>query len=324
MATDPSTSLVAEFFAAARDSPLQISTVTVVGSGASSSIPKMSCVLSKKDCVACLDALRRPNGPNHRLNPSLLIRGELASKDGTKTVNVLIDCCKTFRESALKVLAPMGVSTLDAVVLTHDHADATLGLDDLREFCSNHEAEEGRSTLSVWCDTRTADSMKRVFPYLFNVTKAQSYVALLEWQIFGGDSLIFPGGIPLLPLAVEHGKGYISYGYAAMTTEGPLVYLSDVSEIPPATLSKIKALGDLSVLIVDMLGFRQTPVHFNYDEAVACTKQLNAKRTFFVGMGHMVEHSEVSTKLSAEFPDQQVALAYDGLVVMASKGSQKL
>ena len=97
-----------------------------VGTGVSTALP----VLGHLDgsCPVCMDALHNEKGPNRRNNVSILIRVAKTQQ------NILIDCGKTFRSAFLRSLAPLKVSRIDSLLLTHDHADAIDGLDDLRDL----------------------------------------------------------------------------------------------------------------------------------------------------------------------------------------------
>lgn len=195
-------------------SELELRRFIIVGSGSSASTPKMGCALNNDlTCAACNDAATvGPTSKNHRLNPSAVLQfnaptspeplddavvdAEASAEDPMKfDVNVLIDCGKTFRESVFKVLIPHNVRSVDAVLLTHFHADATLGLDDLREFTSATHA------IQILSDQNTVTAMRVVFPYLFPkepepTTEVKGsaphlqvrWVATTTWKTFLNDS----------------------------------------------------------------------------------------------------------------------------------------
>ncbi|TPP54045.1 Beta-lactamase domain family protein [Leishmania donovani] len=96
--------------------------LTFVGTGVSSAIPVIGHLTT--DC-ACRDAIANPSGPNRRNNVSLLISLPFAEgESGVEWHHVLIDCGKTFRSAYMRVLAPMRVQYVDALLITHGHADA--------------------------------------------------------------------------------------------------------------------------------------------------------------------------------------------------------
>lgn len=144
--------------------------VVVLGCGPSSSVPSMRCVLNQ-NCVVCLEAHTNPDSKNRRLNPSLLVRN-------LKTdTNVLVDCGKTFREAALRIFPKIGVSAVHSLVLTHDHADALLGMDDLREVQAHVETVDPVTkelykippeAMKVHCSEPTSHEVIAKFPYLID------------------------------------------------------------------------------------------------------------------------------------------------------------
>jgi phosphoribosyl 1,2-cyclic phosphodiesterase len=114
--------------------------VVFIGSGSSSGTPNIRCAMDgAENCVACKSALADPDSKNNRGNPSILIKVPYTESERSKSEdanihrNILVDVGKTFKRGALKWFRKFGVSAVDAVILTHEHADAILGLDDLRE-----------------------------------------------------------------------------------------------------------------------------------------------------------------------------------------------
>ncbi|AAZ13093.1 Beta-lactamase superfamily domain containing protein, putative [Trypanosoma equiperdum] len=240
----------------------------IVGSGSSSSTPMLSCALSGSPCPNCEEALRCSGSKNHRLNPSFLI--QLYHPTDRTVHNILIDCGKTFRESALKVFPSFLVRDFSAVLLTHDHADASYGIDDLREF-SRKDVPIG-----VYADETTLAAMRGVYPYLFaedmrsrgagepakKEVKKNKFVATINWELFtrvermdvvfsprpkgvttGNEGDIADGcetGAPavwsFVPVGVPHGENYRANAFLVPMhdkSESPrlLLYVSDISEL---------------------------------------------------------------------------------------------
>jgi phosphoribosyl 1,2-cyclic phosphodiesterase len=139
---------------------------TVLGSGASSGIPWLGCVLADPaagvthgTCAVCAHALASPDSPNRRGNVSCALR--FARPDGEGLYNVVVDCGKTFRDTLTRVwprLAPP-MRSLQALLLTHPHADAFLGLDCLREASPS-------TPVHVYCHAPTMRRIEASFPYL--------------------------------------------------------------------------------------------------------------------------------------------------------------
>lgn len=141
------------------------------GTGCSSGLPLTGCTLGQewapKHCAACGPALRNgPSDPNWRGNAGALIR--FIDKKGT-TRHVQIDCGKTFREiTAMRVYRQHGIKSLDGLLLTHDHADAVGGLDELRSLQSyDPETFEIGNPIRCVCDRRSMTRLRHMFPYLF-------------------------------------------------------------------------------------------------------------------------------------------------------------
>jgi phosphoribosyl 1,2-cyclic phosphodiesterase len=138
----------------------------------------------EKHCRVCEDALQ-PGSKNRRRNPSALIqyRGK----------NILIDCGiliiyfsnltvgKTFREAMVDVIVKHKITSLDAIVITHGHSDAFLGLDDLREF-----TEKATNPIPVFIRKPDVPIISSCFPYLFDVSKAtgSGYVSSIKFEVF--------------------------------------------------------------------------------------------------------------------------------------------
>ncbi|KAK4395114.1 putative hydrolase [Sesamum angolense] len=109
------------------------SEIIFVGTGTSEGIPRVSCLTNPdKKCPVCWKAIE-PGNKNRRLNTSLLVRFSRPSGER----NILIDAGKFFYHSALKWFPTYGIRTIDAVIITHSHADAIGGLDDLRDWTNN-------------------------------------------------------------------------------------------------------------------------------------------------------------------------------------------
>ena len=142
--------------------------VLITGSGCSAGGPMMVCALNapSANCQACALATRGPRDPNYRGNVCATIR--FRGADGAMRL-VQIDCGKTWRESVLRWWPRRGFSGgLSAVLLTHDHADAVLGIDDLRALQPyDPKTRQPSASLPVLADRRSLATLKRTFPYLF-------------------------------------------------------------------------------------------------------------------------------------------------------------
>ena len=153
-----------------RRRPSQAAGLIFTGTGCSSGLPLVGCALGAAlrvdKCEACVVANRRgPSDKNWRQNVGALLRYE----DPTGQLRfVQIDCGKTFRESVLKVYKDHGVTSLDALILTHDHADAICGLDELRSLQRFDPVtfDIDNNAIRCICDRRTMSRLRHMFPYL--------------------------------------------------------------------------------------------------------------------------------------------------------------
>jgi phosphoribosyl 1,2-cyclic phosphodiesterase len=131
------------------------SRIVFLGTGTSEGVPRVSCLTNpNSDCPVCPDAMK-PGSPNRRRNTSLLIQRELS--DG-RTSNIIIDAGKFFYESAMNWFPKYGVRTMDALVITHAHADAVGGFDDLRDWTNN-----AQETLPIYLRETDLDSVESLF-----------------------------------------------------------------------------------------------------------------------------------------------------------------
>ena len=151
--------------------------IVILGSGASSGTPKLGCLLSKKQNCICNQSPFSPK--NKRGNPSILLRKvyhpsppsdegeseeeERGSQREKKDFNLLVDCGKTFRECCAAHLPKVGVERMDSILLSHEHADAMGGLDDIREV-----QEKGGPALPLYADEVTHRRVRECFPYILS------------------------------------------------------------------------------------------------------------------------------------------------------------
>jgi phosphoribosyl 1,2-cyclic phosphodiesterase len=307
--------------------------VVILGCGPSSAIPALRCVLAGT-CEVCSEAHSNSESRNRRLNPSLLVRNtELDA-------NILIDCGKTFRESVLRTLPQLGTAHVDAVILTHGHADACLGLDDLREvqkFDTTLDQVTGESIknplepIGLHCSALTQQELKGKFDYLIekeeereqreaNITPVPfRWVAKLQWKLFDWLAPFTVCGLQVVPFPVVHGKGYLSSAFEfGMELGVRFVYISDVSEF---TDENREFLSDpskprIDVLIIDALYIKQYhSTHMNLENVLQEIRAIRPKRTLLTGMSHEFDYERESQTLReiSESEGLVVEMAYDGL-----------
>lgn len=317
--------------------------VVVLGCGPSSSVPSMRCVLSKT-CAVCVGAYADPDSKNRRLNPSLLVRNLKADK------NVLIDCGKTFREAALRIFPKVGVTAVHSIVLTHDHADALLGMDDLREVQATVDTmdpvtkevlKNPSEAMKVHCSEPTGRGVIAKFPYLIAdkpLSLAEEsrpapfrWTAKLEIDPFDSWKLFQACGITFLPFPVIHGAGYTSYGFEFGKEVGArFVYISDVSEIPEETKAFLNDTSKppIDVLLIDALYLdKYHSTHMNLQNVIKEIATCKPKRTLLTGMSHDFDYSKHSIEVPRMGKEYglNIEMTYDGLrIAFSQDGTQRL
>jgi phosphoribosyl 1,2-cyclic phosphate phosphodiesterase len=250
--------------------------VVVMGSGTSMGVPTLGC-----HCAVC----QSPNPRDKRLRPSLLL-----SRGGQ---NVVIDTTPDFRTQALRV----GLDRLDAVLLTHYHADHILGFDDLRPYNFRQ-----KSAIPVYGSDDTFQVIRRVFSYVFDTRPTLSSIPSVELREVDGPFVQL--GIPFIPVPLLHGEMDVlgfRFGRAA--------YMTDFSRLPE---SSVPLLEDLDDLILDALRDVPHPMHQTVEQALALIEKLKPKRAWFTHIAHDLPHEPTNERLrKAGYPN--VKLAYDGL-----------
>ncbi|CDO97905.1 unnamed protein product [Coffea canephora] len=277
--------------------------VVFVGTGTSEGIPRVSCLTNPtKTCPVCAQAAE-PGNRNRRLNTSLLIRYPRPSGK----CNILIDAGKFFYHSALRWFPTFGVRTIDAVIITHSHADAIGGLDDLRDWTNNVQP-----SIPIYVAMRDFEVMKKTHYYLVDtsVIVPGAAVSELQFNIIHEEPFIVHD-LKFTPLPVWHGKNYRSLGFRF----GNICYISDVSEIPEETYP---LLEDCELLILDALRpDRSSSTHFGLPRALDEVRKIQPRRTLFTGMMHLMDHEKVNEDLRKlrETEGLDMQLSYDGLRV---------
>src|SRR3982751_1480663 len=258
--------------------------LTFLGTGTSTGVPSIGC-----ECETCTSTDPR----DKRLRVSIIIE-----HDGH---TVLVDTSADFRQQALR----FGLKSLDAVLITHCHADHIFGLDDIRPLNFRFGA------LGVLANERAWPDIRRIFKYIFEPTYfGGGLPQVIAHTVFPGASFCLGKDFEITPLEVIHG------GLPVMAYRfNDFAYATDLSEIPAATL---EALRGLDVFVLDCLRFKEHPTHLWLDKALEYVEELKPRRTYFTHIAHDVMHERDSVKLPPG-----VQWAYDGLVVEAGTDTEK-
>lgn len=297
---------------------------TLSSLGSSTSIPHIECLtvdesVSSPKCSVCFDAYNNPlTSPNKRRNTSTLLR-YTTSNSTTSLRNILIDCGKTFNDSAISFLVPHKIRKLEACLLTHPHADAVFGLDDLRAW----NAIQGN--LDVYCSKETLPTVTCAFPYLVDAKKATGggAVSRLNFKVFDEESdnmVVKPfqiGDLTIQPIKVVHGEQPDGSPFYCMGFRfDDILYLSDISAVPEESFPLM--IGS-EIMIVDTLkdeGYYKS--HFSLDQSLDLIFKIKPKNVFLVGMGHKLEYYKTNQKLEQYKASRgiDVQLARDGLKIV--------
>ena len=255
---------------------------TILGCGSSMGVPRVA--LGWGDCD--------PNEPkNRRWRCALLV--ERTSADGV--TRVLVDAGSDLREQ----LIGANVDWLDAVLITHEHADHTHGLDDLRPIFVKK-----RRMVDVYLDAATSHAVHGGFGYCFATPPGSSYPPILkEHRLVPGTPVTVHGQggpIDILPVQQEHGE-IDSLGFRF----GNVAYSTDLKRLPPHS---IKALAGLDVWIVDALRRTPHPSHFNLAETLEWIERIAPKRAILTDMHTDMDYATLRAELPAH-----IEPAYDGM-----------
>lgn len=252
--------------------------VTFLGTGTSYGIPMPGC-----DCAVC----RSPDPRDRRYRTAILV--EAAGKI------LLIDTPPDLRTQCLA----HGVKKIDAVLMTHAHADHVFGFDDLRAY-TNRMPEP----MPAWASEGTVRTLKKIFDYLDLPPVPGTSLARIDLRVANGPFEF--GGIRLTPLPAEHGRADM-VGWKIEHGGRAFAAIPDCKHLPPDTIDLCRG-ADL--VVIDTLRVRPHPTHMNFAEASAVLREIGAERSLTIHLCHEVSHAEAERLLPAG-----MAPAYDGLQV---------
>lgn len=249
--------------------------IILLGTGTSQGVPVIGC-----ECPVCTSS----DPLDNRLRSAALIT------DGQ--TNVLIDAGPDFRQQMLRYR----IKHLDAILLTHEHNDHVIGLDDIRPF--NHRSGEA---MSVYTLPRVATEVRRRFEYVF--TEHIPGLPRIELVSIDKDTQLQFGNIAIQSIGVDHGRLPI-LGFRI----GELAYLTDVKTIAE---QEMKKLAGLKYLVVTALHHDPHPTHMNLKESLAFIEKLSPERAWLTHVSH---HMGLASEINPTLPPN-VRLAYDGLEI---------
>lgn len=252
--------------------------VVILGCGSSGGVPR-----GDGNWGAC-----DPQNPrNLRTRSSALFRR--IGSDGV--TNVVVDTSPEFRQQMVMA----GVKHLDAVLYTHDHADQTHGIDDIRVFFI-----QGGQRIPVWLDQATYDSLMKRFGYVFEFQN--NYPAIAEahlipphgtrWSVDGAG-----GAVPVVTFDQAHGNiRAVGYRIGGHNGTGGVVYSPDVSDLDETA---IEAVRGADLWIVDALRYHPHPTHAHLDKTLGWIADAGVKRAILTNLHIDMDYETLNKRLPA-------------------------
>lgn len=256
-----------------------MNTLTVLGSGTSTGIPILGC-----KCDVC----QSTNPANKRLRASVFLQTD-------KQKNILVDATPDLRSQLLRA----DFHHVDAAIITHDHADHTHGLDDLRPFSFFQ-----KKAIPIHCSHATADSLRKKFDYIFE-----------RDRLYHSGRPVLGGGIPQLDLVVyqahqatiaEEEFKFFDLPHGYVTTSGfmhrSLAYLVDCHSVPSETL-EVLAAQNLQWLVLDCVRPEPHDTHMGLAQTLEVLSRIRPQKAGLIHMGHEWDHEVLAATLKQKgFP----------------------
>jgi phosphoribosyl 1,2-cyclic phosphate phosphodiesterase len=246
--------------------------ITFLGTGTSHGIPMIGC-----SCDVCVSE----NPKNKRTRCSVWIEEQDTS--------ILIDTATDFRTQALRE----GIHDIDAVLLTHAHADHVHGLDDIRAFTYRHP-------IPVYGNAPTIDEVTQRFAYIFTETQEGGGKPKIDLHTVSRPFHVGP--VRIVPVPITHGELSI-LGFRI----GDFVYLTDCSGIPEESYAYLQ---NIDVAVIGALRYRPHETHYSVSQAVAEIEKISPRRAYLTHLCHRLEHET----LLRELP-RHIRPAWDGLTL---------
>ena len=295
--------------------------VTLTGTGTSHGIPVIGC-----ECPVC----RSTDPHDMRLRCSAYVQA------GDTTL--VIDTGPEFRLQALKY----NIKHLDAVLITHSHADHLNGLDDLRIFSHTASADKNNETktaLPIYANKPTVDDIHCRFAYIYGETQqggGKPLLNVVEAENFTRENPVLvrrineetdkkvpegTGELLCFPVPMKHGKLDVA-GWNIREKDAPetasFSYLTDCSFVPDESIALIQGTEHL---VIDGLRERPHQTHFSFEQALDCAAKIHPKNVWLTHICHNNSHEQINAWLlqhKKQFPALKgipVHAAYDGLTL---------
>ena len=248
--------------------------ITFLGTGTSQGIPVIG-----SDHPVCLSKDPR----DKRLRVSVLMSWD--------DYNFVIDCGPDFRQQMLT----HKVAKLDGVLFTHEHADHTAGIDDIRPFFFR------QGDIPIYAHKRVADSLKVRFDYIFTDENRYPGAPAVEVHIIENNKPFEIGEKQVIPINAFH-NGLQVFGFRIKD----FTYLTDVKSVEDNEIEKIKGS---KIVVVNALRTEPHHSHFNLEEALDFIMKVKPQKAYLTHISHLLGfHCEVEKKLPKD-----VHLAFDNL-----------
>lgn len=249
--------------------------VTFLGTGTSQGIPIIG-----SDHPVCLS----DNPKDKRLRVSVMITWD--------QYTYIVDCGPDFRQQMLT----NKISKIDGIVFTHEHADHTMGLDDIRPFFFR------QGDIPIYAHPRVLKALRTRFDYIFSSeNKYPGAPSVVEYQLTNQPFTL--GNLEVMPINTMHNRLQV-FGFRF----GDFAYLTDVKTVEPEEQQKL--IG-VEVLVVNALRIQPHHSHFNLEEALAFIEEIKPQRAYLTHISHMLGfHDEVEKQLP-----ENVFIAYDNLKI---------
>jgi phosphoribosyl 1,2-cyclic phosphate phosphodiesterase len=251
--------------------------ITFLGTGTSVGVPMIGC-----SCHVCQSGDPR----DKRLRTGLMIENN--------DRRLIIDISADFRQQALRE----GIDRIDALLVTHCHADHVFGLDDIRPLNFRQGA------IPLFASESTLGQLRKVFHYIFDVQHVGGGLPQITPVTIDGDFEVC--GMKVTPIPVIHGPTEVT-AFRLHDGSRQVAFVTDCNLIPEESLKKLRGLD---LLIIDALRYTPHPTHLHVEQTLDYIAQVRPRHALLTHIGHDIIYADASRQL----PDS-VELAYDGLKV---------